>query len=102
MPSYDAQIEYFCTYWRRKIAQGDSTLADLKTLADSLYAVAGDQVIITKTGFDTANTTEGVVNIPKWVMGKAIEELIAELDEDAPAAPSVSQGTSFGYRPVEV
>ncbi|MBS0661383.1 MAG: hypothetical protein JSR82_24485 [Verrucomicrobia bacterium] len=94
--SYDAQIDYYISYWRRKVAAGSMTLTSLRTLADTLYSVDDTEVIITETGFERGVLNKGVVNIPKWAIGAALEALIRELDPDAPAVPASAQGTSRG------
>lgn len=102
-PTYQAQIDYYMAFWRRRVSESAMTLADLKALALALYDVDDFEVIITETGFEKGILNKGAVNIPKWAIGSALEALIRELDPDnAPTLPSAEQGTNFGTRCVLV
>lgn len=101
--SYEGQIDYYMRYWRRQVSEGAMDVDDLRDLATSLYSVDDAEVTITETGFERGVITKGVVNIPKWAIGAALEALIAELDPDnAPTVPSTEQGTNFSTRCVQV
>jgi hypothetical protein len=62
----------------------NKTLVELKALADSTFASATEEVIITSIGTE-GSSTSGQVSFPKWLLLQALEELISELDP-APAS----------------
>jgi hypothetical protein len=57
----------------------NKTLVELKALADSTFASATEEVIITSIGTE-GSSTSGQVSFPKWLLLQALEELISELD----------------------
>jgi hypothetical protein len=63
----------------------NKTLVELKALADSTFASATEEVIITSIGTE-GSSTSGQVSFPKWLLLQALEELISELDPSPTSA----------------
>ena len=75
------RIDAYKTYLRRKYAED---LPGLKTLADELIANGAlDEVTITSNSFE-GGSAQGQVAFDPMAKLKAVEEIIAELDDDAP------------------
>lgn len=53
------------------------TTAELQALAASTFASATDEVTITTHNTDGAGAS-GVVNLPKWLLLQAVEEILAD------------------------
>ncbi len=51
--------------------------AELEALADTAFASATEEVVITSIGTE-GSSTSGQVSFPKWLLLQAIEELLAE------------------------
>lgn len=77
-------------YLRRKYAAGTAAdLAQLRALADEVFAAATDTVTLTGQSFD-GGSHSGVVTFEKMAYLAAIEDIIAELDTSATAIPPSS------------
>lgn len=90
------KIAYAVRYLRRKYS-----LADLKTLADTVWATATDTVTLTANNYEGGGAS-GQVTFEKALLGAAIEQLISELDTDvAGAEPACERYVNIGAARVE-
>lgn len=64
----------------RKHLKRTKTLAQLKTLADSLYSIADSEVIITSTGFEGGTASGQARSYSKADILNLVEDLITELE----------------------
>ena len=53
------------------------TVAELEALADSAFASASEEVVITSIGTE-GSSTSGQVSFPKWLLLQAIEEILEQ------------------------
>lgn len=74
------KLDYVKRYLRRT-----KTLAELKTLADTVFETATDTVTLTSNNYEGGGAS-GQVTFEKALIGAAIEDLIAEQDTDVAAA----------------
>lgn len=84
-------------YLRRKYA---TDLPGLKALAESVAEGAFEAVTLTGNGYEGGNAQGQITFEPMEYLG-AVEDIIAELDEDAPAPASLVMHSDFSSRPVQ-
>ena len=84
-------------YLRRKYA---NDLEGLKTLAETVAGSAFSTVTITGNAFEGGSANGQITFEPLEYLG-AVEDLIAELDPEAPAQASSVIHTDYSCRPVE-
>lgn len=86
-------LSYCLSYLRRKYTVAN--LADLKVLADEVFASATDEVTINTVSYE-GGSAGGQIKFDKVILGQAIEQLIAEIDPDYVAPPFVPTGRPWG------
>lgn len=79
----------------RKYLKRTKTLAQLKTLADSLYTSSESEVVITSTGFEGGTTSGTAKRYNKADILNIVEDLITELEP--PANPVKAAGAGMVY-----
>lgn len=90
------KLDYAKKYLRRT-----QSLAQLKQLAAQVWATATDTVTLTSNNFEGGGAS-GVVTFEKALIGKAVEDLIIELDSTAAnLVPGTERYMNFGSQPVQ-
>lgn len=91
MTDATAKLEYAVKYLRRTY-----TLAELKTLATTIWETATDTVTLTSNSHEGGGAS-GQITFEKAILGMAIEQLIEEQDTDVVAdVPNPVQHANFG------
>jgi hypothetical protein len=85
------------SYLRRKYA---TNVQGLKALAEQVATGAFEAVTITGNGYE-GGTAQGQLTFEPMEYLAACEQLIQELDEDAPQPPSLVMHSDFSCRRVE-
>jgi hypothetical protein len=83
-------------YLRRTYAEN---LPGLKALAETIAAGAFEAVTITGNNYEGGGATGQITFEPLEYLS-AVEDVIADLDPDAPAPASLVMHATFGHRPV--
>lgn len=86
-------LSYCLAYLRRKYTVAN--LADLKTLADDVFASATDEVAINTVTYE-GGSAGGQIVFDKVILGQAIEQLIAEIDPDYVEPVILPSGRPWG------
>lgn len=91
------RIQAAMRYLRRKYA---ANIPGLKALADQVAVEAFDAVTITGNGYEGGNAS-GMLTFERLEYLSAVENLICELDPDAPQPAALVMYSDFSSRPVQ-